>query len=79
MVYGVDDENAKLASTDGEDTVTVKKEECYRAESSHEAGEKLSGEIVDYRYPDGWKLSTGSDHERFERNIEAKVYSSSFF
>lgn len=31
MVYEVDDNNAKLASTDGEDTITVKKNECYKS------------------------------------------------
>lgn len=70
MVYDVDSENVKLASMDGEDTVTVKKEECYKAEPSDKA-KRLSGEIVDYRYPADWTLSAGSDHERFERNIEA--------
>ena len=69
MVYEVDDNNAKLASTDGEDTITVKKNECYKSVDNEP--EKITGDIVDFKYPQGWTLSTGSDRARFEGNIAA--------
>lgn len=71
MVYDVDDDNAKLASTDGKDTITVKKEECYKADVEDNKPKKITGEIIDFTYPDGWTLPTGSDRTRFEGNIEA--------
>lgn len=72
MVYDINDDNAKLASVDGENTVTVKKEECYKTDTSDDMSDKaLSGEVVDFHYPIGWELSTGSDRERFGKNIEA--------
>ena len=69
MVYEVDDNNAKLASTDGEDTITVKKNECYKSVDNEPV--KITGDIVDFKYPQGWTLSTGSDRARFEGNIAA--------
>lgn len=72
MVYDIDDENAKLASTDGEDTITVKKEECYKQDDSELAEpERVTGEAVDFSYPSDWKQPTGSDRMRFEGNVAA--------
>lgn len=68
MVYGVDEQDVKLASTDGSETITVKKEECYKDDSP---AKEISGVAIDFSYPDDWKPTIGSDRERFEKNIEA--------
>lgn len=67
MVYDVDEENVKIASTDGKDAITVKKEECYKTDSSNV---RISGMPVDFSYSSDWQLSTGSDKERFQKNVE---------
>ena len=71
MVYDVDDKDVKIASTDGQDTLTVKKEECYKTESEVPDIPKISGDIVDFSYSENWELPKGTDRERFEGNIKA--------